>query len=284
MKKILFLSIILGLFSCSKYETRFEGPYDASGKPAPVVPFKRDILFVENGNIKWTDILLQRAETVSLFANVEKARANATNNKIAYSDLNTGGTITVVDSLGKNPQTVPNSAYAKCFFWHFNNQTLCFLNSSNQLKTFGPAVSIPLPAFSLQQEIYEMEFLKDGTLITLLKTNGTFYNYNILVDKQGSANDYSIDLFQYPDPKWLKVGKYTNPDIIFGYQWGSNDSNFGNKSYTFNTKTNPIDTQYERWRVDSPDGKQKAIIRNNKLMVGSYELPIQENSITDLDW
>ena len=283
MKKILFLSIVLGLFACKKYETRFEGPYDASGKPTPVVQFKRDILFVENNQMKWTDNLLQRAEAVNVGVSVYKARANATNSKIAYSDLSSG-TITIVDSLGKNPQTVPGSYDAACFFWHFNNQTLCFLNSSKQLKTFGPAVSIPLPTFSSQQSIYEMEFLKDGTLITLLRASGVLYNYYILVDKQGSANDYSIDLFQYPDPKWLKVGKYTNPNIVYGYQWAGNDSNFGNKSYAFNAKTNPFDSKLERWSIDSPDGKQKAIIRNNKLTVGSYGLPVQENSVTDLDW
>jgi hypothetical protein len=282
MKNILLFCFLFSLMACAKYETRFEGPYDASGT-ANVLAFKRDILFVESGQIKWTDNLLQKTEVVPVSGSAKKARANANNSKIAYSDFATG-TITIVDSLGNNPQVVPNSAGAKCFFWHFNNQTLCFLNSSRQLKTFGTAVSIPIPTFSSQQEIYEMEFLKDGTLITLLKTNGTFYNYNILVDKQGSANDYSIDLGQYPDPKWLKVGKYTNPDIIFGYEWAGNSSNFGSKKYTFGSKTGFSDFGGDRWRIDAPDGKQSAVIRNGVLALGSYQLPVNESTITDLDW
>jgi hypothetical protein len=281
MKNIFLFCFLFSLMACAKYETRFEGPYDASGN-ANVLAFKRDILFVESGQIKWTDKLLQKAEVVPVSGSAKKARANANNSKIAYSDLSTG-TITIVDSLGNNPQVVPNSAGAKCFFWHFNNQTLCFLNSSRQLKTFGTAVSIPIPTFSSQQEIYEMEFTKDGTLFTLLKTNGTFYNYYILVDKQGSTNDYSIDLGQYPDPKWLKVGKYTNPDIIFGYEFGFGGS-IGSKQYAFGSKSNPAEYQNQYWRIDAPDGKGNAFINNSDIIIGTYNLSVNGSAITDLDW
>ena len=288
MKNLFYTIILLSFCACAKYETRFEGPY-TDPTTATKVLASRTVLFVEDGIIKWTDVFLKKAEKVIVKDAAFTARASASNLKIAYSKVS-DGSVVVVDSSGANPQIVPGSAGANCFFWHNNDKTLCFVNTNLQLKTFGPAVTLEITDLSKfipglnVADVIGMEMLPDGRLIGLFKTTLGFQEYHyISVRETGGYNRLLPDNLH---PEWLRVSKGTKPTVFYGHVFYTTPRSYESVLFESGVSSSPIKLTDSRWTVPNPIGNSQEVmsIYNNKLYINSFSIPVDAQKVTSLDW
>ena len=281
--------MLLSFCACTKYETRFEGPYT---DPATTgITTSRDILFVENGVIKWTDEFLKKVEKVIVKDVAFTARASSSNLKIAYSKAS-DGSIVVVDSSGANPQIVPGSVGANCFFWHTNDKTLCFVNASLQLKTFGPAVTLDItdlskfiPGLNVVDAI-GMEMLTDGRLIGLFKATLGFQEYHY-ISVRGTGG-YNRSLPNYLYPEWLRVSREADPKISYGHVVYTTPRTYESVLFEPDVSGSVTTTKLRdiRWVVPAPTGKNRVGVttNSNELYINASSISVDAQKVTSLDW
>ncbi|AEE53684.1 hypothetical protein [Haliscomenobacter hydrossis] len=135
---ILMLACLFFCAGCTAYETQYEGPYTDGDNVNTSVNY--EILFVENGVLKFATPNLTKVKTLPAGANITKASINYRHDRIAFKTA--AGNIIVTDTALSTQTILPNTSGVLWFDWHANNQTLYMLNANSTLSFHGPAITV----------------------------------------------------------------------------------------------------------------------------------------------
>ena len=135
---ILMLACLFFCAGCTAYETQYEGPYTDGDNVNTSVNY--EILFVENGILKFATPNLTKVKTLPAGANITKASINYRHDRIAFKTAT--GNIIVTDTALSTMIILPNTSGVLWFDWHANNQTLYMLNANSTLSFYGPTITV----------------------------------------------------------------------------------------------------------------------------------------------
>jgi hypothetical protein len=179
MKYLSFCIAIVLIQSCAKYETQYSGHYDTiNALPPPTIIY--ELVFVQDGELKIATRGFEQTKVVPSLSNVQYASINAAHDKIAYKT--SSGSIIIVDTIGNNPQIVPNSLGAVDFGWDANSDVFYYVNAGGTLSFFGGTIDVPttnLHNYILgNNSIQSVQILPNNDIIAIVaSTSGYRYLY-----------------------------------------------------------------------------------------------------------
>ena len=228
MKHIsLYSLLLLLLFSCSKYETQFEGPY--SEEDNDVITEFNEFLIIQSNKIKLIDRVKKELKLVPTDESVSKAAFNYSRDKIAYQG---SGNIKIIDIYGNFIAEIPGSQEAKYFEWHANNETLYYLLSNDIIMYYGPEIQIAnthlsniFPPNTAAREVTSVGICPDGTVIAGIryKINGNYTRaINIDYPESSGLTDYSESDF---DSYFIDQIKIDTAGQFFSFTTKSSNGN-----------------------------------------------------------
>jgi len=296
MKPVFFFALVLLLCSlsgCSPYEVQFEGPYDDSQNSGQIyLPY--EIMTVENGNIHLYQRNLGSSKTLdNLPGGIEKASINYSHSRIAYKTPSQD--IAIVDSTGASIGTVPNSAAAKWFDWHANDETLYILTGTS-LSFWGPTLSVPItnlaglfPAGSSEQTMPCAAVTSDGSIVVVLRcyvSVSSGYQSRVMVVPAAGTSVLSGVLTTSEEGQWLRMNANSS-QVLFGTRYAFSSFNM-RRVNLFNNTVQIFDSWH--FAAPGPVQGQFAFLQNSKLVMRHSYLN-QNNSfnttvagLTAVDW
>lgn len=298
MHKIIFSSLILMtmlvMSSCSKYETKFEGPYSDANNGNTAGKINYEIIYVESGRLNMIDVPLKNVKTFfTLPVGIVSASINDAHTKIAYKTA--AGNLTVIDTAGNQIASIANTAAVVFFDWHSNNETLYYVDNLT-LKFYGTAISTSITSFSgvfpfgvSSKQFLGASVLSDGAVVYLYEYySGLNYVRTIVLDNM-TTTDFKKNL----------NNNLSNPVTWFRQAKGS--YYFGGTTFNVNVKytqqvylSSSSASEYQLGALliaPSPNGDYNVYVNSNLLGINSNSSSssaatksLDGTKITSLDW
>jgi hypothetical protein len=285
-------SIVLATTACSKYQTQYEGPYsDEGGSSNTNNNYVYEVICVQGGELFSMDRHFRVSKKLPTTGGaIEQASINYSHDKIAYKT--SSGSIQIMDSAGVFIATVPNSTDVEWFDWHANNETLYMLTYTDQIKLYGPNISLAstnaqnsLPYFAVA-DINSIAVTPDGSVLISHAIPGSLIEANGVYVANDADNDFFCFKYLYNMPTKVRI----NENGTKGVYSLTDNSGFNPKAHSFPVAENGFVTEIENspQAAISPDGSLFIKVSDSRqsLYSGVSFASISPGSgnITDLDW